>query len=68
MGLIAHNNYTGKTIITLGAVAASLAIFAVALRIWARKLKGTYLDASDWTCIAGLVVAIALLGSTVNTK
>jgi hypothetical protein len=68
MGLIADNNTTGRTIIVIGSIAGCLAIATVGLRVWVRRIVGANLDASDWTCVAGLVVAITLLGSTVNSK
>lgn len=67
-GLIAESNTTGRDVIIVGSVFGFLAVLAVGLRIWARRLVAVSLDASDWTCIAGLVVGIALLGSTVNGK
>lgn len=55
MTLIPSRNRAGIAIIVVEATVSFFAIVAVALRVWARKLKGARLDASDWTCIAALV-------------
>lgn len=68
MGLIAQSNSTGRAVIIIGSFTGAIAIASVGLRIWARRIVGSKLDASDWTCVAGLVVAICLFGSTVNGK
>jgi uncharacterized membrane protein len=48
-------NTKGIAIIVVAAVATVFAIITVGLRVWARRLKCTRHDASDWTCILGLV-------------
>ncbi len=45
----------GAAIIAVESILCAFAIAAVVLRIWARRLKGIRLQASDWVCIAGLV-------------
>ena len=55
MALIPAKNHTGITVIVIASIASFLAVVAIGLRIWARKLKKANLDASDWTCMAGLV-------------
>jgi type II secretory pathway component PulK len=48
-------NTKGIAIIVVAAVVTVFAIITVGLRVWARRLKCIRLDASDWTCILGLV-------------
>ncbi|PVH96122.1 hypothetical protein DM02DRAFT_731390 [Periconia macrospinosa] len=67
MVLIPSYNHVGVSAITVGAIASFLAITAAVLRVWARRITGSSLDSSDWTCFAGLVVSLTLFGSTINT-
>ncbi|KAF2451160.1 hypothetical protein P171DRAFT_515235 [Karstenula rhodostoma CBS 690.94] len=67
MAPIPRYNHTGIALVAIGASGGLLAMLAVALRLWARRIQKMSLDASDYTCIAALFVALILLGSTVNT-
>lgn len=64
MVLIPQRNSLGIAIISIGAVAGLLAIIAVLLRVWARRIKAVALDASDWTCILGLVRLVSWIKSS----
>lgn len=55
MALIPPENHAGIATIASAAVMGTMAIIAVFLRVWARRLKGARLDGSDWTCISALV-------------
>ena len=65
MSLIPSRNTKGVAIIAISVVVAVFAIIAAGLRVWARRLKGLRLDASDWTCLLGLVFALFLLSTVV---
>ena len=55
MGLIAEANTLGRSIIIVDAVDATLASFAVALRLWSRQIRKNPLDSADYTVLLALV-------------
>lgn len=55
MTLIPASNDVGITLVTVGGIVGALAIFFVGLRVWARRIQKTALDASDYTIFAALV-------------
>jgi hypothetical protein len=65
MSIIPPRNTKGVAVIAISVTVAVFAITAAGLRVWARRLKGLRLDASDWTCLLGLVFALLLLSTVV---
>ena len=55
MWVIPENNVEGRAFIIVVIVFLALASFFFSLRIWARGISPSSLDASDYTCFLGLV-------------
>lgn len=60
MGLISEGNSLGRSVIIVDVVGATIAVSAVALRLWARRIQKSVLNSADYTLLLALVSSIAL--------
>ena len=84
MSLIPVNDSLGIAVIAVTATFAALAVVAVILRLWSRRIQKTPLQWNDYTCLLALVCdstalrlvlikyiqffTLSLLASTVNSE
>ena len=68
MGLIPADDSLGIAVIAISAVFAALAIFAVILRLWSRRIQRIVLQCDDYACLLALACnfSIMVIGSLAN--